>query len=138
MSLLFAGPESYECAACEYHISVCMLSCPFDVHICNHRKVHVHVLDHFDCVRMQAQRGLWHHVSYITLKWTFALLIGIGRLPFVLLHLTVPKSRQVLCEVSNIGVREFLPLVLRKPDPLLERTKEGKSVCIFCLLISVN
>ncbi|XP_024361602.1 chloride channel protein CLC-d [Physcomitrium patens] len=26
----------------------------------------------------QAQRGIWHHASYVTLKWTFALLIGIG------------------------------------------------------------
>ncbi|XP_024363094.1 chloride channel protein CLC-d isoform X2 [Physcomitrium patens] len=26
----------------------------------------------------QAQRGIWHHASYITLKWTFSLLIGIG------------------------------------------------------------
>ncbi|KAG0554790.1 hypothetical protein KC19_12G119300 [Ceratodon purpureus] len=26
----------------------------------------------------QAQRRIWHHASYITLKWIFALLIGIG------------------------------------------------------------
>ncbi|CAK9203106.1 hypothetical protein BDL97_14G008000 [Sphagnum fallax] len=26
----------------------------------------------------QAQRGMWRHVSYITLKWTFSLLIGVG------------------------------------------------------------
>jgi chloride channel 7 len=30
------------------------------------------------CCDLQAQRGMWRHVSYITLKWTFALLIGVG------------------------------------------------------------
>jgi chloride channel 7 len=34
----------------------------------------------------QAQRGMWRHVSYITLKWTFALLIGVG-MPFIALLL---------------------------------------------------
>ena len=84
----------------------------------NRRKVHVHVLDHFNCVCMQAQRGLWHHVSYITLKWTFALLIGIGRLPFVLL-LMVPSPRQVLCEVSRHWCTGNSFLSSRIPDPLL-------------------
>jgi Na+/citrate or Na+/malate symporter len=38
------------------------------------------------CCDLQAQRGMWRHVSYITLKWTFSLLIGVG-MPFIALDL---------------------------------------------------